>query len=74
MCNPNQVKFNQFFSVGVNFDVVIFLESVGLMVQVILRKIFNAEVINDQNKLRTTCLVLPKSWDKGAFVVPFLVL
>ncbi len=70
---PIELNFHQFFSVGVNFDVVIFLESVGQVVQVVLCKVFNAKVVDDQNKLRWTCLVLPKGRDKGAFAVPFLV-
>jgi len=57
----------------VNFYVVIFLESVGQVVQVVFREVFNAKVVNDKNKLRWTCLVFPKGWDKGAFVVPVFV-
>ena len=70
---PIELNFYQFFSVGVNFYVVIFLESVGQVVQVVFREVFNAKVVDDKNKLRWTCLVLSKGRDKGAFVVPVLV-
>jgi hypothetical protein len=58
-----ELNFYQFFSVGVNFYIVIFLESVGQVVQVIFREVFNAKVVDDKNKLRWKCLVLPKGWD-----------
>ena len=70
---PIKLNFYQFFSVWVNFYVVIFLESVGQVVQVVFREVFNAKVVDDKNKLRWTCLVLPKGRDKGAFVVPSLL-
>ena len=70
---PIQLDFHKFFPVDIDGDFVIFFKRADEVIQIIFADVFNAKVVNYQDKLDWLWFVLPQSGHSLALVISRLV-
>ncbi len=68
-----QLNFHKFFPIKINGDIVIFFKRSYEVIQIIFVDVFDAEVVDHQDKLDWFCVVLPQARYSLALEISLLI-